>query len=129
MIVGLGSDLVNIERIRRSIEGLGERWVKKVLVSAELEKASSWNDAVYVAKVFAAKEACSKALGTGMTNGVRWHDFEIVLPNQATLSNGALRHLNKISGKGHQGLVLLDVSQNGVFATAIVIIQNSPVSR
>lgn len=129
MIIGLGSDLVNIERIRRSIEGLGERWVKKVLVSAELERTSSWNDAVYVAKLFAAKEACSKALGTGMTNGVRWHDFEIVLPDQATLSDGAARHLNKISGKGQQALVLLNVSQNAGFATAIVVIQKSPLSR
>ncbi|MGO8038238.1 holo-ACP synthase [Rhizobium leguminosarum] len=129
MIVGLGSDLVNVERIRRSVDGLGERWVNKVLVRGEIERASAWNDAMYIAKLFAAKEACSKALGTGMMNGVHWHDFEIVLPNKAIFSNNALHRLNEISGEAQQGYVFLDVFCRNGLAGAIVVISNSRAQR
>ncbi|PDT50587.1 MULTISPECIES: holo-ACP synthase [Sinorhizobium] len=128
MIIGLGSDLVNAERIRRSLAGLGQRWVTKILVPVELERAPSWNDALYVAKLFAAKEACSKALGTGMTDGVHWHNIEIVLPNTVALSGAALHRLNAITESGHRGRVILDVfcrdNVCGAIAVAFQIPQN-----
>ncbi|MGG6898024.1 holo-ACP synthase [Rhizobium sp. BR 315] len=129
MILGLGSDLVNVERIRRSLDSLGERWVNKVLVREEIERATAWNDAIYIAKLFAAKEACSKALGTGMSDGVRWHDFEIVLPNKAIFSNNAHRRLNEISVNAQQSHVFLDVFHRNGLAGAIVVISSSRASR
>ncbi|MER9056696.1 holo-ACP synthase [Mesorhizobium sp. M0910] len=107
-IVGLGIDLVSVERIRRSLEGLGRSWANKVLVPTELDRAPSWDNAEYVAQLFAAKEACSKALGTGMTKGVHWRCIEIELPGKARFSGGALRRMNAVAGKGYQGLIVID---------------------
>lgn len=129
MIIGLGSDLVNVERIQRSLNGLGKRWVNKILVPAELERARAWDDAIYVAKLFAAKEACSKALGTGMAEGVHWHDIEIVLPNKVMFSNAALRRLKSISGEDQQSDTILDVFYRNGMASGTVIIFGPLVSR
>lgn len=120
-IMGLGSDLVNVRRIRHSLDHLGRPWVNKILSPAELGRAPSWDNAEYVAKLFAAKEACSKALGTGMTAGVQWTCIEIELPGTARLSKGALRRMNAIAGRGQQGLIVIDTfCKDGVAgATAI----------
>ncbi|WP_425352139.1 holo-ACP synthase [Rhizobium phaseoli] len=127
--MGLGCDLVNVKRIQHSLDGLGHRWVNKVLLPGEIGRAPTWNDATYVAKLFAAKEACSKALGTGMINGIHWRDFEIVLPHTAIFSNDARRRLDEISGDAQQGNVFLEVFQRHGLAGAIVVISSSRVSR
>ncbi|QND64703.1 4'-phosphopantetheinyl transferase superfamily protein [Mesorhizobium loti] len=120
-IMGLGSDLVSVGRIRHSLEHLGRPWANKILGPAELDRAPSWDNAEYVATLFAAKEACSKALGTGMTGGVQWTCIEIELPGTARLSKGALRRMNAIAGRGRQGLMIIDTfCKDGVAgATAI----------
>ena len=121
-IVGLGCDLVSVGRIRRSLEHLGRPWANKILVPPELDRAPSWDNAEYVARLFAAKEACSKALGTGMTRSVDWTCIEIELPGKARLSKGALRHMNANIGKGNQGLIFVDTFCNDGLAGATAIL-------
>ena len=79
MIIGLGSDLVDVRRIARSIERYGERFLGRIFTAAERAKAESRANTVETyAKRFAAKEACSKALGTGFRRGVFWRDMGVV---------------------------------------------------
>lgn len=77
MIIGIGIDVVELDRIRRSMERYGERFLRRVLTAAEI-KAMPRNGVPYAAARFAAKEAASKALGTGFRNGVCLHSFEIL---------------------------------------------------
>lgn len=121
MILGVGSDLINTERVRRSVTSLGHRWVNKILLPAEIERSPSRNDAVYVSKLFAAKEACSKAIGTGMADGVHWHNIEITLPNSVELTGDALGHLKGLVEGGKDSRILLDVFCRKGFCCAIAI--------
>ncbi len=120
-IIGLGSDIVSVERIQRSLSGLGRGWAEHVLLPVELERAPCWDDARYAAQLFAAKEACSKALGTGMACGVTWHMIEIELPGKVTLHKAALLHL-QAAGEGRQGLLLVDVFCRNGWAGALSIL-------
>ncbi|TIL83307.1 MAG: 4'-phosphopantetheinyl transferase superfamily protein, partial [Mesorhizobium sp.] len=104
-IVGLGSDLVSVERIRYSLTHLGMSWASKVLGPAELARAPASDDAEYVARLFAGKEACSKALGTGLAKGVHWTCINIELPGKVVFSQDALRRMKRVVGKNRQGLM------------------------
>lgn len=125
-IIGLGSDIVSVGRIRHSLVGLGRRWAEKVLVPGELDRAPSWDNAEYVAQLFAAKEACSKALGTGLAEGVHWQCIEIELPGRAILSDGALRQMNASARQGEQGLITVSTFCRSGWAGATVILYAVP---
>ena len=123
MILGLGSDSVDIRRIERTIERYGERFLARIFTDAERRKSDRRRlRAASYAKRFAAKEACSKALGTGMSAGVFWRDMGVV--NLASgkptmsLTGGAAMRLAAMTPPGHNPM-----------AQAIVIISSVPVTN
>src|ERR1700681_1310284 len=105
MIIGLGSDIVDVRRIARSIERYGERFLTRIYTPAERAKADKRARSVETyAKRFAAKEACAKALGTGIRSGVFWRDMGVInLPSgrpTMKLTGGALKRLQAITPAG-----------------------------
>ncbi|MDB5699570.1 MAG: holo-ACP synthase [Alphaproteobacteria bacterium] len=133
MIVGIGSDLCNIERIQNSLDRFGERFVRRVFTEAERAKAESrpFTRAGTYAKRFAAKEAFSKAVGTGFRRGVFMKDIGVI--NQAsgaptfTLSGGAKQRLDEMTPEGHAAEVHLTMTDDHPFAQAFVIITAIPL--
>jgi len=127
MILGLGSDLIDIRRIEKSIERFGDRFIERIFTDVERAKSDrrALRAASY-AKRFAAKEACAKALGTGLNKGVFWRDMGVVnLPGgkpTLALTNGALRRLNEITPAGHTAVIDLTITDDFPLAQAIVII-------
>jgi holo-[acyl-carrier protein] synthase len=127
MILGLGSDLIDISRIERTLERFGERFILRVFTDIErgLAERRATRAATY-AKRFAAKEACAKALGTGLRQGVFWRDMGVVnlrsgAPTLA-LTGGARAHLERITPAGHQAVIHLTMTDEYPMAQAIVII-------
>ena len=131
MIIGLGSDLCNIERIANSLERFGERFEKRVFTDTERAKADrrATRTETY-AKRFAAKEACAKALGTGFRDGVFWRDLGVInLPSgrpTMKLTGGALERLRAITPPGHDARIDLTITDEGPMAQALVIISAVP---
>ena len=127
MILGLGSDLIDIRRIEKSIERFGDRFIERIFTDVERAKSDrrALRAASY-AKRFAAKEACAKALGTGLNKCVFWRDMGVVnLPGgkpTLALTNGALRRLNEITPAGHTAVIDLTITDDFPLAQAIVII-------
>jgi holo-[acyl-carrier protein] synthase len=131
MILGIGSDLIDIRRIERTLERFGARFVERVFTPEERRKAESRaHAAATYAKRFAAKEACAKALGTGLRHGVFWRDLAVVnLPSgkpTMALSNGARRRLEQITPPGMTARIDLTISDEPPTAQAIVIISAEP---
>lgn len=131
MIIGIGSDLCDIRRIERSIERFGERFTHRVFT--EGERARSDRRAARApsyARRFAAKEACSKALGTGLSGGVFWRDMEVVnLPSgrpTMRLAGGALERLRAITPQGHEAVVHVTLTDDPPLAQAFVVIEARP---
>ena len=128
MIIGLGSDLCNIERIQNSLDRFGERFVQRVFTETERAKAERrpFTKAGTYAKRFAAKEAFSKAVGTGFKRGVFMRDIGVVnLPSgQPTLelTGGARERLDAITPAGHVAHIHLTMTDDHPFALAVVII-------
>jgi holo-[acyl-carrier protein] synthase len=127
MILGLGSDLVDIRRIERTIERFGERFLDRVFTEAERRKCDRRaNPAASYARRFAAKEACAKALGTGFRHGVFWRDLGVVnLPSgrpTMRLTGGALRRLTEIIPAGMTARLDVTLSDEPPIAEAVVII-------
>jgi holo-[acyl-carrier protein] synthase len=127
MILGLGSDLIDIRRIEKSIERFGDRFLERIFTDVERAKSDKRAQrAASYAKRFAAKEACAKALGTGLNRGVFWRDMGVVnLPGgkpTLKLTNGALRRLNEITPEGHTAVIDLTITDDFPLAQAIVII-------
>lgn len=131
MIVGIGSDLIDIRRIARTLERHGDRFISRVFT--EIEKAKSERraarDASY-AKRFAAKEACAKALGTGLAHGVFWRDMGVVnLPGgkpTMVLTGGAAARLAAIVPPNHAPVIHLTITDDFPLAQAFVIIEALP---
>ena len=129
MIIGLGSDLCNIERIERSLDRFGARFIARVFTETEKAKAERrpFTRAGTYAKRFAAKEAFSKAVGTGFRRGVFMKDIGVVnLPGgQPTLAltGGAKERLDAITPPGHAARVHLTMTDDHPFAMAVVIIE------
>ena len=127
-LIGLGSDLCNIERIANSIDRFGDRFINRILTETEQAKANrrELTRAATFAKRFAAKEACAKALGTGFRQGVFWRDMGVVnLPSgQPTLqlSGGAAARLAQITPSGHKAAIHLTMTDDHPWAQAIVLI-------
>src|SRR5215218_3879753 len=133
MIIGLGSDLCNIDRIANSLERFGERFINRVFTDIERAKAERrpFTRAGTYAKRFAAKEAFSKAVGTGFKRGVFMKDIGVV--NKASgeptlsLTGGAKERLDAMIPEGHAAEVHLTMTDDHPFAQAFVIITARPV--
>jgi holo-[acyl-carrier protein] synthase len=128
MIIGLGSDLIDIRRIERSLERFGERFTGRIFTETEQRKSDRRRErAASYAKRFAAKEACAKALGTGMSRGVFWRDMGVVnLPGGKPtmhLTNGAAARLAELTPPGHRAIVHLTITDDFPLAQAFVIIE------
>lgn len=133
MILGLGSDLIDIRRVEHSLTRFGERFTHRCFTDIERAKSDGRkNRAASYAKRFAAKEACSKALGTGLANGVFWKDMGVVnLPGgkpTMALTNGAAERLAAMLPAGHRANIHLSITDDYPYAQAFVIIEALPVS-
>ena len=134
MILGIGSDLCDIRRIERSIDRFGDRFTHRIFTEGERAKCDrrATRGASY-ARRFAAKEACSKALGTGLRLGVFWRDMEVVnLPGgQPTmrLSGGALTRLAEMLPPGHEARIHVSLTDDPPMAQAFVVIEAVPKAR
>lgn len=133
MILGLGSDLIDIRRVEQSIERFGERFLNRIYTDVERAKSDKRaNKAASYAKRFAAKEACAKALGTGIARGVHWRDMGVInLPGgkpTMRLTNGALARLEEITPKGMTAVIDLSITDDFPLAQAIVIISAIPAT-
>jgi len=129
MIIGLGSDLIDIRRIEKTLEKHGERFIARIFTDIERAKSEARvNRAASYAKRFAAKEACAKALGTGLSGGVFWRDMGVVnLPSgkpTMKLTGGALARLQVITPAGHKAQIDLSITDDFPLAQAIVIISS-----
>src|SRR5262245_6826858 len=131
MIIGLGSDLIDIRRIEKTLERYGDRFVRRLYTETEQKKSEGRkNRAASYAKRFAAKEACSKALGTGFRRGVFWRDMGVVnlrsgKPTMA-LTGGAAQQLERITPRGFEPRVDVSLTDDFPLAQAIVIISGVP---
>ncbi|GAB4234711.1 MAG: holo-ACP synthase [Methyloligellaceae bacterium] len=134
MIIGLGNDLIDIRRIEQTIEKYGERFLDRIFTDVERAKSDRRRArAASYAKRFAAKEACAKALGTGIRQGVFWRDMGVVnLPSgrpTMKLTGGAARRLEQITPEGHEVRIDLTITDDFPLAQAIVIISALPGPR
>ena len=131
MIIGLGSDLSDIRRIQASLERFGDRFRERVFTDIERARSDRKADAAAsYAKRFAAKEACAKALGTGMRRGVFWRDMGVVnmRSGQPTmqLAGGALARLQEMTPPGMKAVIHLSLTDDHPYAQAFVIIEALP---
>ena len=131
MIIGIGSDIIDARRIAKTIERHGERFLGRIYTAAERARAQGRaKQAETYAKRFAAKEACSKALGTGFRGGVFWRDMGVVnLPSgrpTMKLTGGALTRLRAITPAGCEARIDVSLTDDGPIAQAIVIISAVP---
>ena len=132
MILGLGSDLSDIRRVQASLDRFGDRFKQRVFTELERTRSDRKADAAAsYAKRFAAKEACAKALGTGMRRGVFWRDMGVVnmrsgQPTMA-LTGGALARLEEMTPPGMKAVIHLSLTDDHPYAQAFVIIEALPV--
>ncbi len=127
MIIGLGNDIIDIRRIEKTIEKHGQRFLDRVFTAVEQERSNQRHQTVAsYAKRFAAKEACAKALGTGIGQGVSWTDMGVInLPTgkpTLLLTGGAARVLETLIPDEHQAQIDLTITDDFPMAQAFVII-------
>ena len=127
MILGIGSDLIDIARIERTLQRFGERFLDRVFTETERRKSDRRaNRAASYAKRYAAKEACAKALGTGFRAGVFWRDMGVVnLPTgrpTLVLTGGALERLAALTPAGMRPQIDLSITDEPPMAQALVVI-------
>jgi holo-[acyl-carrier protein] synthase len=131
MILGIGSDLCDIRRIEKSLGRFGDRFTHRIFTEGERAKSDRRAArAASYARRFAAKEACSKALGTGMNLGVFWRDMEVVnLPGgrpTLRLTGGALERLRSMTPPGHEARIHVSLTDDPPLAQAFVVIEALP---
>ena len=131
MILGIGTDLANIERIEGTLARFGERFIARVFTPEERRKAEARADrAGTYAKRWAAKEACSKALGTGLRMGIAWRDMGVAnLPTGQPvmhLTGWAARRLAAMTPPGHEAVVHVSLTDDHPWAQAFVVIEARP---
>jgi holo-[acyl-carrier protein] synthase len=131
VILGLGSDLVDIRRIERTLERYGERFLARIFTETERRKSDRRaNRAASYAKRYAAKEACAKALGTGFRGGVFWRDLGVVNLSSGkpsmVLTGGALERLRELTPAGMEPRIDLTITDEPPLAQALVIITAVP---
>ncbi|WP_129792138.1 4'-phosphopantetheinyl transferase superfamily protein [Sphingosinicella sp. CPCC 101087] len=128
MLVGIGADILQIERFRRSLARFGRGYLEEVFSEEEL--ARSWvpanlTEAAFFARAFCAKEACAKALGTGIDETVDWYDIsvdQVTLPATIALFGGAIARLEALTPIGFQSVISLDIGSKNGLARACVMI-------
>ncbi len=135
MILGIGSDITNISRFERSIDAYGHRLIDRALGADEIKELaakdfiSKQEYAASVAKRFAAKEACSKALGTGFRNGIYLRDIQTIHNNagkpELKLSGGALQQFEKMQKTDKKISLHISLSDDYPWAQAVVIIEEN----
>lgn len=135
MIVGIGSDLIDIRRIEKTLSRFGDRFVERVFTDAERAKAERRKGAgngyaATLAKRYAAKEAASKALGTGFSAGVYWRDLGVVNESSGkptlVMTGGAADRLAALIPMGMRAEIVLTITDEYPYAQALVIIQAVP---
>ena len=131
MILGIGSDLTDIRRIQASLDRVGDRFRNRCFTELERRRSEAKPDAAAsYAKRFAAKEACAKALGTGLRRGVFWRDMGVVnlRSGQPTLAltGGAATRLAEMTPPGHKAVIHLSMTDDAPYAQAFVIIEAVP---
>ncbi len=134
MIIGIGADLCDIRRLEDTLKRFGERFIQRCFTGIERAKSEGRADrAGSYAKRFAAKEACSKALGTGMRGGVTWRDMGVVnLPSgrpTMALTGGAAAHLASLIPDGHKAVIHLTITDDFPMAQAFVVIEARPTAE
>lgn len=127
MIIGIGQDICDVNRIQVTIEKFGNRFKKRLFTENEILKCESrYNSVDSYARRFAAKEACSKALGTGFRKGVFYKDIEVLNLSSGKpiikLKGGALNHFREITGNSKRALIEISITDDKKLALAIVII-------
>ncbi|MBB3288208.1 MULTISPECIES: holo-ACP synthase [Rhizobium] len=132
MIIGIGSDLIDIRRVEKTIERFGTRFTERCFTDIERAKSEGRkNKAASYAKRFAAKEACSKALGTGLAQGVFWRDMGVVNLRSGKptmqLTGGAAERLASMLPPNHRAAIHLTITDDFPLAQAFVIIEALPV--
>lgn len=134
MILGVGTDIIDIRRIEATLDRYGARFVNRVFTDVERQKSERRRlRAASYAKRFAAKEACAKALGTGFRNGVFWRDMGVVnLPTgrpTMKLTGGAARQLDSLVPEGYEPRIDLTITDDFPQAQAVVIISAVPAGH
>jgi holo-[acyl-carrier protein] synthase len=134
MIIGLGNDIIDIRRIEATLKRFGDRFTNRIFTEEERAKsARRASPAASYAKRFAAKEACSKALGTGLRHGVFWRDMGVI--NLASgrptmkLTGGAATHLRELVPPGFDARIDLTLTDDFPYAQAIVLISAMPTKE
>ena len=127
MIIGIGTDIIDTRRIKNVINRYGEKFKKRCFSNNEIKRSeNSFNTTHSYAKRYAAKEACSKALGTGLAKGIFWKDVEVVNDKYGKpfikLHNNALKRINKITKKDYNIEVSLSDEKNYAIANVIIFI-------
>ncbi|NBO20398.1 MAG: holo-ACP synthase [Rhodobacteraceae bacterium] len=134
MILGVGTDLANIDRIAGTLERFGDRFRNRVFTPTEQAKANSRAEvAATYAKRWAAKEACSKALGTGLRMGISWRDMAVT--NLRTgqpvmqVTGWAAERLAQMTPPGHEAVIHVSLTDDHPWAQAFVVIEARPISK
>jgi holo-[acyl-carrier protein] synthase len=133
MILGIGTDLCNIERIQATLDRFGDRFRNRVFTSVEQAKAERRADTPGTyAKRWAAKEACSKALGTGLRMGIAWKDMSVTNLRsgqpQMSVTGWAEKRLNEMTPAGHEAVIHVTLTDDHPWAQAFVVIEARPVT-
>ena len=137
MILGIGTDLANIERVQGVLDRFGDRFRDRVFTDREQRKAAyrakaEGGEAATYAKRWAAKEACSKALGTGLRMGIAWKDMAVT--NLATgqpvmaVTGWAEDRLRHMTPEGHEAVIHVSLTDDHPWAQAFVVIEARPVA-
>ena len=128
MIIGHGIDLIDIRRVEKTINKFGNRFINRIFTKGEIIRSDNRNKRIEsYAKRFAAKEACSKALGTGFRSGVYWRDIEVINEKSGKpilkLTGGALKRLEKLIPNNNDYNISLSITDDYPWAQAFVIIE------
>jgi len=134
MIIGIGTDLANIDRIAQTLERFGDRFRNRVFTETEQGKAERRRDvAGTYAKRWAAKEACSKALGTGLSMGIAWKDMSVTNMNTGQpvmhVTGWAEKRLKEMTPEGHEAIIHVTLTDDHPWAQAFVVIEARPIAR
>ena len=130
MILGIGSDIVNIKRIEKTINKFGDKFIDRCFTKDEISKSEGRSNKIQsYAKRFAAKEACSKALGTGISHGIFWKDIGVINlmtgKPEIMLFGNAKKILKKLVPKNKQAKINLTLADESNLAYAMVVISYS----
>lgn len=133
MIIGIGTDLANIDRIQAVLERHGDRFRNRVFTDIEQSKAKRrMDEAGTLAKRWAAKEACSKALGTGLRMGISWKDMAVsnLKTGQPvmTVTGWAAERLKEMTPEGHEATIHVSLTDDHPWAQAFVVIEAQPIA-